>query len=187
MGGTIIGNGGMSMSGSNSVTGSLIITHASGTVDIGLDPTANISVVTNNTTYSGRFITDSNTVNATGIYASSLGTNANTNIGVQGAAFGSTTLNIGIAGFCISSTAGTNIGSYFLAMSGSSNYSIQLRDGTETVAGRFLINQTTDGKANWGNSIPDIQITGAITGSTGNGTSTDAIIQSALLYLSNNC
>jgi hypothetical protein len=62
-----------------------------------------------------------------------------------------------------------------------------LIDGTETTAGTFLINQTTDGKANWGKTIPDIKITNAITGSNHVGVKTDAILQATLLYLSNNC
>lgn len=40
------------------------------------------------------------------------------------------------------------IGGYFEAL-GASNYSVQLKDGTEGTAGWYLRNMTTDGKANW--------------------------------------
>lgn len=44
-----------------------------------------------------------------------------------------------------------NIGGFFVATGGTTNYSLQLQDSTHTVAGRYLRNMTTDGKANWAN------------------------------------
>lgn len=43
---------------------------------------------------------------------------------------------------------GTNIAGYFNSYNGSSNYSVQLLDGTQQT-GRFLKSVTSDGKANW--------------------------------------
>lgn len=43
-----------------------------------------------------------------------------------------------------------SIGGYFQA-TGTTKYSLQLVDGTETSAGKYLRNMTTDGKANWAN------------------------------------
>ena len=52
------------------------------------------------------------------------------------------------------------IGGSFTASGAGSKYSVQLQDGTETVAGRFLKNITTDGKANWANiTVADTGLT----------------------------
>ncbi len=163
---------------------------SNGNVGIGVAPTAGVNLYINNATTYGISSTAQDygvfgRGNINGIFGF---TNGATGAAIIGFAEDSST-NIGIEGYTNTSEGlGTlAIGGKFTAQLSVNNYSVQLIDGTETVAGRFLINQTTDGKANWGKTIPDIQITGAITGSTGNNTSTDAMIQSALLYLSNNC
>ena len=68
-----------------------------------------------------------------------------TTVGVTGS--GTT----GIVGTGISAI--TAIGGKFTASGAGTKYSVQLQDGTETVAGRFLKNITTDGKAQWANII----------------------------------
>jgi hypothetical protein len=119
----------------------------------------------------------SNINTAVGINLSVSGTNnsANTGIvsgasngnftttGVQGSASSSTGVNKGIEG--IASGTSTNIGLRGYAVNGSSNYSIQLQDGTQTVAGRFLKNMNTSGQANWANiTAADVSgVQGALT------------------------
>ena len=75
--------------------------------------------------------------------------------GVYGSSEDGATM-IGVEGYTnYSEGTGTlSIGGKFTAQASTSNYSVQLIDGTETVAGRFLKNITTDGKANWANIIP---------------------------------
>ena len=88
---------------------------------------------------------------AIGAYGSSSGASSQgMNIGVFGQAGSNTLLNIGVFGAATGVVAGVNIGMYAESSGGTSgNYSVQLKDGTETVTGRYLRNMTTDGKANW--------------------------------------
>ena len=161
---------------------------SAGNVGIGVSPTPAFALYINSTNNYG--ISSQGGLFGISAVGSTAGVQGSSNggAGVYGLGYDAATM-IGVEGYTDYSdgTGVLSIGGKFTARLSTNNYSVQLIDGTETVAGRFLINQTTDGKANWGNSIPDIQITGAITGSTGNNTSTDAMIQSALLYLSNNC
>lgn len=102
-----------------------------------------------------------------GITASSSGSTATTRIAISGTAYQSSTFNYGVYGIGQGTATGaaigvygeasfsstSNIGGIFIASSGSNKYSVQLKDGTETVANRFLKNFTTDGKANWESSF----------------------------------
>ena len=98
---------------------------------------------------------------------SSFGVGSATNIGLRGTALGSTSLSIGLYGSAIANN-GTNVGVYGTASGGALNYAIQLVDGTELVAGRFLKNITTDGKANWATlTVADTGLTLNTTGTTG--------------------
>ena len=85
---------------------------------------------------------------------------AASSIGVYGISLGDTGTNIGVKGYTDISSAGnpTNIGGYFTAANGGTNYSLQLSDGTESV-GRYLKCITSDGKANWA-TIPSSSFTG---------------------------
>ena len=80
--------------------------------------------------------------------------NVNNGTAISGQAFTGTGTLVGVSGFANSATSTNNIGLFGKAINAASNYSIQLIDGTETVAGRFLRNMTTDGKANWAH-LPD--------------------------------
>jgi len=76
--------------------------------------------------------------------------------------------NVGVEGRSLAIGSAVNIGLVGKAGSGSSNYAIQLLDGTETVVGRFLKNITTDGKANWATlTVADTGLTLNTTGTTG--------------------
>jgi len=86
------------------------------------------------------------------------------NIGIRASAANSTTANTGVVGVATTgSSLGINVGGSFTASGGASNYALQLIDGTQTVAGRFLKNITTDGKANWA-SITTADITSGLSG-----------------------
>lgn len=94
--------------------------------------------------------------------------NVNNGTAINGQAFTGTGTLYGVSGFASSATSTNNIGLYGRAINGASNYSIQLIDGTDQVAGRYLRNMTTDGKANWAN-IQVSEVTGAVAGAP-NGT-----------------
>lgn len=161
---------------------------SNGNVGIGVAP-AGTAALSINTTNQFGISSQATTVGIDGIGATAgVQGSSNGGAGVYGIGYDAATM-IGVEGYTDYSegTGVLSIGGKFTARLSTNNYALQLIDGTETVAGRFLINQTTDGKANWGKTIPDIQITNAITGSTGNNTGTDAMIQASLLYLSNNC
>ena len=109
-----------------------------------------------NTLKGGYFSTTRTSTNvdlAIGVYGSSSGASSQgMNIGIFGQADSNNLLNIGVYGASTTTVAGVNIGMYAEASLGiSGNYSVQLKDGTESVAGRYLRNMTTDGKANWAN------------------------------------
>jgi len=84
--------------------------------------------------------------------------NTNTNYGVNTLVSGSTTVNVGIEGRSIGAGTSDSIGGIFSAEgTTTAKYSVQLKDGTEGTAGRFLKNITTDGKANWASlAISDV-------------------------------
>jgi|LakMenEpi03Aug12_release.lakeMendotaPanAssembly.Ray.scaffolds.fasta_scaffold01412_17 hypothetical protein len=88
------------------------------------------------------------TVNgAVGVAGVNQGVGASTNYGVGGTAQSSTTQNIGVYGQA-TGTSVENVGGKFSAILATSNYSVQLQDGTEGV-GKVLTSMTADGKAQW--------------------------------------
>jgi hypothetical protein len=108
-------------------------------------------------TYAGYFNNENSTTNSTGIIV--YARNANTsNFALRSTASGGVnayglyaTISDSENSYGVYARAsGTtkSIAGYFEAY-GSNKYSLQLVDGTETVAGRFLKNVTTDGRANW--------------------------------------
>lgn len=92
-----------------------------------------------------------------GVTGENNGDAAGTYIGVKGAASKDE-----------SPTAGNKyIGGWFYA-NGTSAYSVMLQDGTESVAGRFLKNMDTSGRANWATlTIADTGLTITTTGTSG--------------------
>jgi hypothetical protein len=97
-----------------------------------------------------------------GITGENNGDSAGTYIGVKGSAAKDDTPVAGNA----------YIGGWFYAFGGNS-YSVMLQDGTEGVAGRFLKNMDTNGKANWATlTVADTGLTLTTTGSSGAATLT---------------
>lgn len=115
----------------------------------------NISILDIDTTLQGPFITITkiNTAgnqSAYGMTASSSGINSlGDNIGVAGFANGNSNRAIGVVGNAVNSVGNVNIGGYFTAANGVSNYSVQLSDGSQTSGGGKFLKDTGDGKANW--------------------------------------
>jgi len=88
------------------------------------------------------------TVNgAVGIAGVNQGVGASTNYGALGTAQSSTSLNIGVYGQAIGAST-ENVGGKFSATLATSNYAVQLQDGTEGI-GKVLTSMTADGKAQW--------------------------------------
>jgi len=88
------------------------------------------------------------TVNgAVGVAGVNQGVGASTNYGALGEAQNSTSLNIGVYGQAIGAST-ENVGGKFSATLATSNYAVQLQDGTEGV-GKVLTSMTADGKAQW--------------------------------------
>lgn len=137
---------------------------------IGIIPNS-ITILGIDTALQGPFIT-STKINTTagqsayGLTASSSGTNSlGDNIGVAGYADGNSNRAIGVVGNAANSGGNLNIGGYFVADNGVSNYSLQLLDGTETVSGGKFLRDMGDGKANWANiAASDIDATGITSG-----------------------
>lgn len=88
------------------------------------------------------------TVNgAVGVGGVNTAVGASTNYGTAGEAQNSTSLNIGVYGQAIG-TSVENVGGKFSATLATSNYAVQLQDGTEGI-GKVLTSMTADGKAQW--------------------------------------
>jgi hypothetical protein len=88
------------------------------------------------------------TVNgAVGVGGVNTAVGASTNYGTAGEAQNSTTQNIGVYGQAIGAST-ENVGGKFSATLATSNYSVQLQDGTEGI-GKVLTSMTADGKAQW--------------------------------------
>jgi hypothetical protein len=88
------------------------------------------------------------TVNgAVGVAGVNQGVGASTNYGTSGTAQSSTALNIGVYGQATGASA-ENVGGKFSAILATTNYSVQLQDGTEGI-GKVLTSMTADGKAQW--------------------------------------
>ncbi len=79
---------------------------------------------------------------------------ASSSVGVYGSSVADTGTNIGVQGVADIQDGGspTNIGGFFSALNGGSNYSIQLQDGSEAI-GYVLVSKTSDGKANWSDTL----------------------------------
>ena len=136
------------------LTSSLIIDDGQ-TLGINIAPDPNVSLYVKSTThsYAGIFQNENNGGN--GIMGFSNGVGIGGSVGVLGWGINSTSQNIGVWGVANSPGSFINIGGRFDAASASNNYSVQLMDGTETVAGRFLKNMNTNGNANWANILPE--------------------------------
>lgn len=93
---------------------------------------------------------------------------ASTSLGINSTAYDNAT-NIGVQGAATTNSYGAtlNIGGKFFADSATTNYSVQLIDGTEGT-GKFLKSITADGKANWATlSVSDTALTVTTTGTSG--------------------
>jgi hypothetical protein len=121
-------------------------------VAIGGAPLSNSKFyVASGSTIYGINITNTNTSGITfGLRSATSGTNSLQNVGVGGYALNSTTENTGILGSAVAATAGKNVGGYFIAALGATNYAVQLKDGTEA-AGKVLQCMDSNGYANWVN------------------------------------
>jgi hypothetical protein len=97
--------------------------------------------------------------NYTGINGSAEGINTvGQNIGVAGYAAGNSNFNTGVSG-AATSISNKNVGVFALALNGTSNYAIQLNDGTNAL-GRVLTCVGVQGEANWG-KVTSTYTTGA--------------------------
>lgn len=133
--------------------GDSVIQDNGSSLGIGIIPN-NITILDIDTTLQGPFITSTkiNTAGsqtAYGTVATSSGSNSlGNNVGVAGFANGNSNRAIGVAGNAINNVGNVNIGGFFTAANGVSNYAVQLKDGTEVV-GKVLTCVGPDGEANW--------------------------------------
>ena len=105
------------------------------------------------------------TVNGMAAQFYSTTSGASSNVGLQTNTAGSSTLNYGVQTIVNGTGTDESIGFVTTVSNGLTNYSAQLRDGTEGT-GKFLKSVTANGKANWSN-ITASDITGPIfTGNT---------------------
>ena len=75
-------------------------------------------------------------------------------IGIYGMSSNSTTSNIGVKGEVLNNGAGYNVGGQFVVPTATTAYAIQLIDGSESTAGKFLRNMDTSGRARWADVSP---------------------------------
>ena len=142
--------------GVSTTLGESLIQDNGTSLSIGNTPN-NISILDIDTTLQGPFITSTkinvaSNQSAYGLSSMSIGTNSlGDNIGVAGFANGNSNRSIGVLGNAVNNVGNINIGGYFTAANGVSNYSVQLIDGTQTVGGGKFLKDTGDGKANWAN------------------------------------
>lgn len=137
-------------------------------------PSANVGVYIegNTSTHTNVIIGNGFKVGAIGVEGASRGAGASENIGVKGIATGSTLRNFGGYMAAGAATVGENIGLYAGATAGSTNYSTQLKDGSETSTGGKFLKDMGDGKANWAYIPKTVQLavsdeTTALTTGTG--------------------
>jgi hypothetical protein len=127
--------------------GNSIIQDNGTTVSINDVPQANIGLWVNSTKdyalAAENFKTTSNTY---GIYGGATGVGKVRGVGVYGESTGGTLSNIGTEGVGVGGTVA--IGGKFTGNTGTTNYSVQLQDGTEGI-GKVLTSMTSDGKAQW--------------------------------------
>jgi hypothetical protein len=106
------------------------------------------------------------TVNGIAAQFYSTTSGASSNVGLQTNAGGSSLVNYGVQSIVNGTGTDESIGFVTTVSSGSTNYSVQLRDGTQGT-GKFLKSVTSDGKANWANiTYSDISGTVPFTGNT---------------------
>jgi len=151
----------------NAVTNTLV----SGTIqDNGVNVSINsspvIGIKLNVSSDSGVGIGVTQTAQGTGMDSRSQIAGSLANYGLIAVASRSTTQNVAIEANATLGTTSTNIGIRTLVSGGSTNYSVQLQDGTHTIAGRFLKNMDTFGSANWVN-ITTADVQGAVGSTTG--------------------
>ena len=125
------------------------------------------------------------------IFGAINGGNTGRNIGVYGLGFTNEVTPPGIGDPPLVLIGGRFVADN-LGVVGSTDYSVQLQDGTEG-AGKVLVSQTEDGLANWSTRLSgsyeitgSLQISGSVIGQSGNTVTSDAMLQATLLYLSNN-
>ena len=75
-------------------------------------------------------------------------------IGIFGMASNSATSNIGVKGEVFNNGAGYNVGGQFVVPTAATAYAVQLQDGSESTAGKFLRNMDTSGRARWADVSP---------------------------------
>ncbi len=132
-----------------------------------LDPNVLLGIETNK--IAGIVITNTNTTNVirNAISASTNGVSSAENRGIEALAINSTLLNTGVSGNAISDTGSKAVGGSFNSAGAGTNYSLQLRDGTQAT-GKVLTCMTVEGESNWGKVTSDYT-----TGATGSFTSQD--------------
>jgi hypothetical protein len=149
---------------SSSAIGVSLIQDNGTTLSIGTTPVANnlIKVSSNSTDIT--LVSENSQATGVGISGSSSGANG------VGGSFTSTSVTGVKVGVNASATGagGTNKGAVFGATGGTTNYSIQLTDGTEG-SGKFLKSVTANGEANWA-SIANTDVSGLGTLATQSGT-----------------
>ena len=117
------------------------------TLAIGIAPQANISLkVLSIQEYGFASENTKTTSNTYGIAGSATGIGKARGVGVYGESSGGTLSNIGTEGAGVGGTVA--IGGKFTSSTATTNYSVQLQDGTEGV-GKVLTSMTADGKAQW--------------------------------------
>jgi hypothetical protein len=117
------------------------------TLAIGIAPQANISLkVLSIQEYGFASENTKTTSNTYGIAGSATGIGKARGVGVYGESSGGTLSNIGTEGQGVGGTVA--IGGKFTSSTATTNYSLQLQDGTEGV-GKVLTSKTIDGKAQW--------------------------------------
>lgn len=117
------------------------------TLAIGIAPQANISLkVLSIQEYGFASENTKTTSNTYGIAGSATGIGKARGVGVYGESSGGTLSNIGTEGQGVGGTVA--IGGKFTSSTATTNYSLQLQDGTEGI-GKVLTSMTADGKAQW--------------------------------------
>lgn len=148
--GTISGSGTtnyVSKFTSSSALGNSLIQDDGTTVSINNVPQANISLsVLSTKEYGFASENTKTTSNTYGIYGSATGVGKARGVGVYGESSGGTLSNIGTEGAGVGGTVA--IGGKFTSSTATTNYSVQLQDGTEGI-GKVLTSMTADGKAQW--------------------------------------
>ena len=132
---------------SSSALGNSLIQDDGTTVSINDVPQANISLsVLSTKEYGFASENTKTTSNTYGIAGSATGIGKARGVGVYGESSGGTLSNIGTEGAGVGGTVA--IGGKFTSSTATTNYSVQLQDGTEGI-GKVLTSMTADGKAQW--------------------------------------